>query len=327
MIRAYRLQTHEMLFDALAQAFRVLGGVPRRGIFDNMRTAIDRIGSGKTRQINARFAAMASHDLFEATFCNPASGWEKGQVEKNVQDARGQIWQAIPSFADLASLNVWLETRCIERWSEVMHGVLPGSVAAVHAEEQSSLMPVGRAFDGFVEHTKRVSPTCLVHFETNRYSVPASFANRLVSLRIYPDRLVVVAEGQVVCEHARVVEHSHDVPGRNASCWSPCRVDTYPATRTRSAAARLRHASKASATDMPSQGRLAELICIRPRSTGCRCVVIASVARATASARLAAGTVRPVLLSWIDSSWKLLSVRATAASISGATWGAQDAAN
>ena len=54
-------------------------------------------------------------------------------------------------------------------------------------------MPVGRAFDGFVEHTKRVSPTCLVHFETNRYSVPASFANRLVSLRIYPDRLVVVA--------------------------------------------------------------------------------------------------------------------------------------
>ena len=105
MIRAYRLQTHEMLFDALAQAFRVLGGVPRRGIFDNMRTAIDRIGSGKTRQINARFAAMASHDLFEATFCNPASGWEKGQVEKNVQDARGQIWQAMPPFADLPSLN------------------------------------------------------------------------------------------------------------------------------------------------------------------------------------------------------------------------------
>lgn len=65
IVRAYLLQTHEMLFDALAEAFRVLGGVPQRGIFDNMKTAVDRIGSGKARQVNARFAAMASHYLFE----------------------------------------------------------------------------------------------------------------------------------------------------------------------------------------------------------------------------------------------------------------------
>jgi hypothetical protein len=52
------------------------------------------------------------------------------------------------------------------------------------------------SFDGFIEHTKRVSPTCLVHFERNRYSVPASFANRPVSLRVYPDRIVVAAEGR-----------------------------------------------------------------------------------------------------------------------------------
>ena len=219
VIRAYKLQTHEMLFDALAEAFRVLGGVPRRGIFDNMRTAVDRVGTGKVRQVNARFQAMASHYLFEPTFCSPASGWEKGQVEKNVQDARRQIWQVMPPFADLPALNAWLEARCIERWGELSHGVLPGSVAEVHARERASLMPMGRAFDGFVEHAKRVSPTCLVHFESNRYSVPASFANRPVSLRVYPDRLVVVAEGQVVCEHARIVERSHDVPSRTVYDW------------------------------------------------------------------------------------------------------------
>ncbi len=184
-----------------------------------MRTGVDRVGTGKRRQVNARFAAMASHYLFEATFCSPASGWEKGQVEKNVQDARRQIWQAMPSFGDLHSLDAWLEARCIERWAEVAHGVLPGSVADVHAQERASLMPLGRAFDGFVEHTKRVSPTCLVHFEANRYSVPASFANRPVSLRVYPDRLVVVAEGQVLCEHTRIVERSHDVPRRTVYDW------------------------------------------------------------------------------------------------------------
>jgi hypothetical protein len=37
-----------------------------------------------------------------------------------------------------------------------------------------------------------------VHFERNRYSVPASFANRPVSVRIYPERIVVAAEGQIL---------------------------------------------------------------------------------------------------------------------------------
>jgi transposase len=75
IVRAYPLQTHEMLFDAHYHAFRVLGGVPRRGIYDNMRTAVDRVGRGKERQVNARFLAMTSHYLFDAEFCNPAAGW------------------------------------------------------------------------------------------------------------------------------------------------------------------------------------------------------------------------------------------------------------
>ena len=218
-VRAYPLQTHEMLFDALTQAFRVLGGVPRRGIFDNMRTAVDRIGTGKARQVNARFAAMASHYLFEPEFCNPASGWEKGQVEKNVQDARRRLWQPMPSFPDLDALNAWLEAQCIAQWAQIEHGMQPGTVADVRAAEEASLMPLGRPFDGFVEHTKRVSPTCLVSFERTRYSVPASFANRPVSLRIYPDRIVIAAEGQILCEHSRIIDRSHHTCGRTIYDW------------------------------------------------------------------------------------------------------------
>lgn len=219
IVRAYPLQTHEMLFDALTQAFRVLGGVPQRGIFDNMKTAVDKIGKGKARQVNARFAAMASHYLFEPEFCNPASGWEKGQVEKNVQDARRRLWQRLPSFPDIDALNVWLEEQCIAGWSDIQHGNLPGSVADIHAGEVGSLMPLGRPFDGFVEHTKRVSPICLINFERNRYSVPASFANRPVSVRIYPERIVVAAEGQILCEHARIIDRSHPTGGRTIYDW------------------------------------------------------------------------------------------------------------
>lgn len=134
------LQTHEMLFDADYHALLVLGSVPRRGIDDNMRTAVDRVGCGKARQVNTRFLAMTSHYLFDAEFCNPASGWEKGQVEKNVRDARHRLWQPMPCFADRDALNAWLEQRCVEFWEQVPHGTLPGTIAEVWASEKSSLM-------------------------------------------------------------------------------------------------------------------------------------------------------------------------------------------
>ena len=219
LVRAYLLQTHEMLFDAHYHAFRVLGGVARRGIYDNMRTAVDRVGRGKNRQVNARFTAMVSHYLFDAEFCNPASGWEKGQVEKNVRDARHRLWQPMPNCADLEELNAWLERRCKELWEQIPHGVLPGTVADVWTDEVANLMPTPRQFDGFVEHTKRVTPICLIHLERNRYSVPASFANRPVSVRVYPTRIVVAAEGQILCEHERVINRSNDQPGRTIYDW------------------------------------------------------------------------------------------------------------
>ena len=219
MLRAYPQQTHEMLFDAHNHAFRVLGGVPQRGIYDNMRTAVDKVGRGKQRQVNARFSAMVSHFMFEAAFCNPASGWEKGQIEKNVQDARHRLWQPMPNFPSLSALNDWLEARCRDLWTEIPHGVQPGTIADAWAEEAPRLMEMTRPFDGFVEYVKRVSPTCLIHLERNRYSAPASFANRPVSLRVYPERIVIVAEGQVVCEHRRVFARSHNRQSATIYDW------------------------------------------------------------------------------------------------------------
>lgn len=96
---------------------------------------------------------------------------------------------------------------------------LAGTVAQVWADERSCLMAPHRPFDGFVEQTKRVSPTCLVHVERNRYSVPASFANRPVSVRFYPDRIAIAAEGQIICEHRRIIERSHKSPGRTVYDW------------------------------------------------------------------------------------------------------------
>ena len=140
LVRAYLLQTHEMLFDAHWHAFRVFEGVPGRGIYDNMKTAVDKVGIGKKRDVNARFTAMTSHYVFDPEFCNPAAGWEKGQVEKNVRDARHRMWQLMPAFPDLDALNAWLEERCKLLWAETAHGTLPGSIADVWEAEKPALM-------------------------------------------------------------------------------------------------------------------------------------------------------------------------------------------
>lgn len=136
-----------------------------------------------------------------------------------MQDSRHRIWNKLPAFGSLAELNDWLQQRCITLWGEISHPGQPErSIADVYADERILLMAQPRPFDGFVEHTKRVSPTCLVTFERNRYSVPASYANRPVSLRVYADRLVFVAEAQIIAEHARVILRNPGI-GRTLYDW------------------------------------------------------------------------------------------------------------
>jgi transposase len=204
---AYPSQGHEMLFDAHTRGFTALGGIPRRGIYDNMKTAVDKVKKGKGRVVNARFAVMCAHYLFDADFCNVASGWEKGVVEKNVQDSRRRIWQEASRqrFGSLVELNVWLAERCRALWEELRHpehGQF--SVAEILEHEREHLMPVPEPFDGYVENPARVSSTCLVSVQRNRYSVPCELAGQMVSTRIYPTRVTVVAGDAVVASHERL---------------------------------------------------------------------------------------------------------------------------
>lgn len=209
VVQAYPKQSHEMLFDAHTRAFTALGGVPRRGIYDNMKTAVDQVKRGKARIVNTRFAAMASHYLFEPEFCNVASGWEKGVVEKHVQDSRRRIWQDVQQerFGSFAELNLWLLARCRALWEEVRHPEVSLTLAEMLEHEQPSLMPMIAPFDGYVETLGKVSSTSLVVGDRNRYSVPCELIGQMVGLRLYPERIDFVAHDAVVASHARGFGH------------------------------------------------------------------------------------------------------------------------
>ncbi len=206
---AYPSQGHEMLFDAHTRSFGALGGVPRRGIYDNMKTAVDKVNKGKGRTVNARFAVMCAHYLFDPDFCNVASGWEKGIVEKNVQDSRRRIWLDAQDcmFHTFEELNVWLGQRCRALWSELVHPQYNGlTVADVLELERVEMMPMPTAFDGYVERTVRVSSTCLISVARNRYSVPCERVGQWVSSRLYPSRVVVIADEMMIASHERLFD-------------------------------------------------------------------------------------------------------------------------
>ena len=209
---AYPSQGHEMLFDAHTRSFAALGGVARRGIYDNMKTAVDKVTKGKGRLVNARFAAMCSHYLFDPDFCNVASGWEKGVVEKNVQDSRRRIWIEAREhkFANFAELNAWLGERCKSIWADTQHPQHKhSSIAEVLTLEREHLMGMPTAFDGYIERMARVSSTCLVVVGRNRYSVPCEWAGQMVSTRLYPMRVDVVAGDELVASHERLFDRGH----------------------------------------------------------------------------------------------------------------------
>jgi len=203
-VRVYFRETQELVFDAHDKAFRFYGGVCRRGIYDNMKTAVEAIFVGKARRYNRRFLQMCSHHLIEPVACTPASGWEKGQVENQVGNLRDQMFRPKPRVKTLAELNAWLEDQCIAYAKRTRHPEFRDRpIWDVFQEERASLMELRGPFDGFVEKAVRASTTCLIMADHNRYSVDARAAGRMVLVRSHAERIVVLLGDEAVADHPR----------------------------------------------------------------------------------------------------------------------------
>src|SRR6478609_8924518 len=101
-VRCYPRETQEMVFDAHDRAFALFKGTCGRGIYDNMKTAVETIFVGKGRLYNRRFMQMCSHYLVDPVACTPASGWEKGQVENQVGLVRERFEAERPKLVPYA---------------------------------------------------------------------------------------------------------------------------------------------------------------------------------------------------------------------------------
>src|SRR5579864_1882676 len=203
-VRAYPRETQEMVFDAHDRSFAFFKGTCRRGIYDNMKRAVETVFVGKDRLYNRRFLQMCSHYLVDPVACTPASGWEKGQVENQVGLVRERFFTPRLRFKSYEELNAWLLDQCITYAKAHPHPELTGqTIWKVFEAERPKLVPYAGRFDGFHAVPASVSKTCLVRFDNNKYSVAASAIGRPVEVHAYADRIVIRQDGRIVGEHSR----------------------------------------------------------------------------------------------------------------------------
>jgi transposase len=203
-VRAYPRETQEMVFDAHNRAFAFFKGTCTRGIYDNMKTAVDSVFIGKDRQYNRRFLRMCGHHLVDPVACTPASGWEKGQVENQVGLVRERFFTPRLRVTSYEELNAWLLDRCVAYAKVHKHPELPDcTIWQAFEAERPRLVPISGPFDGFHAIQASVSKTCLVRFDNNKYSVASRAVGRPVEIQAYAERVVIRQDGAIVGDHRR----------------------------------------------------------------------------------------------------------------------------
>ncbi len=213
--RAYMRESQEMVFDAHERAFAFFKGACTRGIYDNMKTAVEAVFIGKERLYNRRFLQMCSHYLVQPVACTPASGWEKGQVENQVGLVRERFFTPRLRVKSLDELNVWLLDKCIAYAKAHKHPERSDQMIwQMFEAERATLVPYVGPFDGFHSVPASVSKMCLVRFDNNKYSVISTAVGRPVEVHAYAEKIVIRQNGVVVAEHPRCF-------GRNETVYDP----------------------------------------------------------------------------------------------------------
>lgn len=218
-VYAYERMSREALFDGHVRAFAFLGGVPRRLAYDNLKAAVISVGRGRERRLASDFIALQSHYLFQARFCNLASGHEKGHVENLVKWAQRKYLTPVPTVAGRKDL-VRLLLRACAKDLERPAPRDPRPRIELLSEERPVMLPLpARPFEACRNETALASKQALVHFEGSDYSVPVAYAHHRCAVKGFVDRVDLFVAERRIARHKRsyekgqfVLNYRHFIP-------------------------------------------------------------------------------------------------------------------
>jgi transposase len=204
-VRFYRCERQQALFDGLMHGFEFFGGVFRILVFDNLKTAVYRILEGKNREEQETFTQFRAYHNFEARYCSPAAGNEKGGVEGLVGFVRRNFLVPVPKAASLEELNERVLAQCLWYGQRTISG-REKTVHMLFEEEKAELLPLPAVpFENIPPPlTKYPDKYSTIIVEKNRYSVPTHLAGYPFRVVCRIDDLEFFANGKRVVVHPRL---------------------------------------------------------------------------------------------------------------------------
>lgn len=200
---AFERGTMESFQEGHVRAFAFFGGVPRRMAYDNLKSAVIRVGRGRERKLNTAFVEMRSHYLFQSRFCNPGCGNEKGHVENLVKRAQRTYLTPVPEVLSMGELNEHLLACCQADLDKVMsrQNKLQRDL---FAEETMFMLPLPPTpFPACRSESSIANKQSLLRFDKNDYSVPVKQAGMPCVIRAFVDRVDIYAKSERIAVHPR----------------------------------------------------------------------------------------------------------------------------
>lgn len=203
-------QKQEHFLQCHENAFLYFGGIPQKIMIDNLKTGVLEHKRGEPAVINPRYADYARHCGFEVVACNPRSPQEKGRVENGVGYVKKNLLQGlrIDDFAHLAAPTTrWLNEVANVR-THRQTGKSPRELWEKETPYLQSLPLNPYDIRGLLR--LRATSTFRLTIDTNRYSVPAEYASQFLDVSLYPNKILVYHESQLIAEHVRSYGRNND---------------------------------------------------------------------------------------------------------------------
>ncbi|MFB8000444.1 IS21 family transposase [Streptomyces sp. NPDC056002] len=205
--RVYASQAQESFMEGHVEAFNVLGGVPSRHIrYDNLKPAVNRVLTGRSRVESERWTSFRSHYGFDAFYCIPGQegAHEKGGVEQEGGRFRRTHLVPVPDVASLEALNDRLREIDAEEDERMLSGRLT-SVGFNFVSETDLLLPLPfEEFECGITLTPKVDRSSRITVRQCHYSVPARFIGQNVRILLRGNELLVFEKRKIAARHPRL---------------------------------------------------------------------------------------------------------------------------
>jgi len=197
--------------DGHVRAFQFFGGVPRRVLYDNLKSAVLERHADAIR-FHPTLLELASHYRYEPRPVAVARGNEKGRVERTIRYLRTSFWPA-RTWTDLADLNAQALAWCTGvAASRKCPGDDTMTVGEAVNEERPKLLALPD--DPFPAHDRvevKVGKQPYARFDRNDYTVPHDRIRRVVTVLATPTAVRIVDGDEVVAEHSRSFDRGAQV--------------------------------------------------------------------------------------------------------------------